>query len=203
MCATERKDPIQPAQALAWLKEGNERFIAQATRHPNLTPERIVQTAEEGQHPFATLLSCSDSRVPVELVLDQGIGDLFVVRIAGNVAHGDEIGTIEFGVAYLGTPLLLVMGHTMCGAVTAMVEERPLTGRIPKLLENMRAPIKRARARGYKGAALILDATKEVVRQTLEDIRARSDIVDTRVREGRLLIAGALYHTESGRVEWF
>ena len=106
--------------SLALPKEGNLRFAADTPRHPNAGSARRAATAAEGQEPFVTVLSCSDSRAPVELIFDRGVGEVFTVRVAGNVADTDEIATIEYGVGHLHTPLLVVLGHTRCGAVTAV-----------------------------------------------------------------------------------
>ena len=113
-----------PDQALQKLKSGNDRLVAGRRLFPNQGAPRLKDTAAQGQHPYVTILSCSDSRVPLEHMFDAGFGDLFVVRVAGNVADDDEIGTIEYGVGHLHTPLLLVLGHTKCGAVTAVAKGR-------------------------------------------------------------------------------
>ena len=124
--APEHGPGISPQQAMERLREGNARFQSAKSIHPDLGPARLRQTAEEGQHPFATILTCSDSRVPPELVFDQGVGDIFVVRVAGNVCGEDEAGTIEYGADHLKTPLLVVLGHSRCGAVTAVATDAKL-----------------------------------------------------------------------------
>jgi len=124
-------------EAIKVLKEGNSRCMSGAPKHPNQDQECRLLTATMGQRPYATVLSCSDSRVPVEILFDTGIGDLFVIRIAGNVADVDEVGTIEYGVDHLGTPVLVVLGHTRCGAVTAVAQGAKLHGSIPQLVDNI------------------------------------------------------------------
>lgn len=190
-----------PEQAMAWLQEGNARFLAGQSVRPNLSPARVAEVAG-GQHPFATIISCSDSRVPVEHVFDRGIGDLFVIRVAGNVCDTDEIGTTEYGAGHLGTPLVLVLGHTKCGAVTAVVSGAKVGGSIPKLVDNIAPAAKRSKDKGLTGDALILDAIRENVRQSLADLRAGSEEVAHLEHEGRIKLVGALYHLETGEVEW-
>ncbi len=184
------------------LKAGNKRFVEGRSERPNLTRERLLETFNKGQHPVATIISCSDSRVPVEHVFDQGIGDLFVIRVAGNVVDIDEIGTTEYGAGHLGTPLVLVMGHTKCGAVTAVVKGDKVGGFIPRLVGHIVPAAKRSQAKGLAGDDLILDAIKENVRQTVEDLTTHSEEVHHLSKEGKIKIAGALYHIENGVVEW-
>lgn len=133
-----------PAQALARLEKGNARFAAGKTVHSHTTAARIANIAKEGQHPFATVITCSDSRVPVEEVFDQGVGDVFVIRVAGNVCDVDEVGSIEYGVDDLETPLMVVLGHTECGAVTAVVTQAELHGSIPQLVDNIEPAVAKA-----------------------------------------------------------
>src|SRR5688572_4328071 len=130
--------------ALTALKDGNTRYIAGKPIHPNQDAARRT-TVAKGQNPFATVLTCSDSRVPVELLFDQGLGDTFVVRVAGNVSDTDEVGSIEYGVGHLNTPLLVVMGHTSCGAVKAVLEGLQVHGSIPALVDNITPAIAQAK----------------------------------------------------------
>ncbi|MBF0098631.1 MAG: carbonic anhydrase [Magnetococcales bacterium] len=193
---------VTPDQALQWLKEGHTRFLSGKTQTPHLTAQRIAETASQGQHPFATLISCSDSRVPVEHIFDQGIGDLFVIRVAGNVADTDEIGTAEYGAGHLATPLLVVVGHTKCGAVTAVVKGDEVGGSIPQLVDNIVPAAQRAKAKGLSGDALIVDAIRENVYQSLEDLRNNSEELTHLEHQGKLKMVGAVYHIEDGSVEW-
>jgi carbonic anhydrase len=118
-------------RAMELLREGNARYVNADPAHPNCGGERRSETASEGQHPFVAVLSCSDSRVPVELVFDRGIGDIFVIRVAGNIAiDRGVIGSAEYAAGHLGVPLLVVMGHTGCGAVKAAISGTPLAGDI-------------------------------------------------------------------------
>ena len=133
------------------LKDGNARYVEGKPTHPHQGAERRALTAGQGQHPFAAVLSCSDSRAPVELIFDQGIGDLFVIRVAGNVAATDEIGTMEY-VDYLGIPVLVVLGHSQCGAVTAAVEGTKLPGSMGVLVAPIKPAADKAKA-DHPGAA--------------------------------------------------
>ncbi len=200
--ASEQAPPMSAEQAYQLLREGNARFLAGKSERPNLTAKRIEETAGQGQHPFATILSCSDSRVPVEHVFDRGIGDLFVIRVAGNVIDIDEAGTTEYGAGHLMTPLVVVMGHTQCGAVTAVVKGAQVTGNIPKLVEHIIPAVERAKAKGGTGDALILDAIKENVHQSIQTLLASSQELYHLRESGRMKIIGALYHIENGKVEW-
>lgn len=129
---------ISPEEAMKKLADGNSRYAAGACLHSDINQARRTETAQKGQHPIATILSCSDSRVPPEYIFDQGIGDLFVIRVAGNVADTDEIGSAEYGVDHLGTPVLMVLGHSKCGAVTAVATGTEVHGSIPALVENIK-----------------------------------------------------------------
>jgi carbonic anhydrase len=195
---------ISPDQALSQLKEGNGRYTVGASKHPNQDPQRRKETAEKGQKPYATILSCSDSRVPVEILFDSGIGDLFIVRVAGNVADVDEIGSIEYGIDHLGTPVLLVLGHTHCGAITAVAKKAEVHGSIPELVANAEPAVARAKAANPQMNidAMIEEAVKENAWQSIEDTFVRSEAVRKRVREGKLKVVAAIYDIESGKIDW-
>jgi carbonic anhydrase len=192
-----------PEGALVWLKDGNHRFVTGKPIHPHAAAERRMETAN-GQHPYATILTCSDSRVPAEIVFDEGIGDLFVVRVAGNVCNVDETGTIEYGTDHLGTPILVVLGHTMCGAVTAVVTKAELHGSIPQLVSRIKPAAQKAQAEhpALHGKDLVPAAIEANVWQAIEDLLKRSEMTRKRVKEGKLTIVGALYDIESGKVKW-
>lgn len=193
---------ITPEEAMKRLKKGNARFLAGKTSRPHLTHKRLMETYKGGQHPFATIIACSDSRVPVEEVFDQGVGDIFTIRVAGNVVHTDETGSAEYGSAHLGTPLIVVMGHTKCGAVTAVVKEEKLGGNISKLVETIAPAVERSKAKGLSAEALIDDAIRENVRESINGLLKGSEEISKLVNEGKVKIAGAIYHLENGRVEW-
>jgi carbonic anhydrase len=195
---------MTPDKALQTLKEGNARYAKGFSQHPSQDQARRAETAVKGQRPYATILSCSDSRVPVEMIFDAGIGDIFVVRVAGNVADVDEIGSMEYGTDHLETPVLVVLGHTFCGAVTAVAKGSEVHGSIPKLVDNILPAVERARKNRPGGPEqdLIAEATKENVWQSIQDLMKNSPAVAGRVKSGRLMVVGAVYDIASGEVAW-
>lgn len=130
-------DPADSDHALLNLQNGNKRFVDNKRIFSHLDKERLKDTALNGQKPFAVVLTCSDSRVPAEHIFDCGFGDIFTVRVAGNVADTDEIGTIEYGIEHLHAPLVVIMGHTSCGAVTAVLKGDKVEGSIPELVQGI------------------------------------------------------------------
>ncbi|MDR0881916.1 MAG: carbonic anhydrase [Candidatus Adiutrix sp.] len=191
-------NPYVADSALKLLKAGNQRFVDGQVIHPNQEkPRRDQLTA--GQQPMAAILACSDSRVPVELLFDVGFGDVFVIRDAGNVPGVDEIGSIEYAVEHLGAPLVVVLGHTKCGAVTGAVQGGPPE---PGALGELLAKIKPAAL-----AVTTLPADQQVpaavhanVEQGLKQLTAKSDVLAKAVKEGRTKIVGAVYQLEDGQV---
>lgn len=193
---------ITPEKALELLKEGNNRFVKDKMEHPRGDSDRRHETVKNGQHPYATILSCSDSRVPPEWIFDTGIGDLFIVRVAGNVADTDETGTIEYGTEHLRTPLLVVLGHSKCGAVTAVVNGDKVGGSIPALVDNIVPAAKRVASAKGASKADVDAVIHENVWQSIHDTLVNSAIVRELVEKGELKIVGAYYNLESGAVEW-
>lgn len=193
-----------PYESMERLRVGNARFVNQAALHRNLTHERMVETDREGQHPYATILGCSDSRVPVESIFDVGIGEIFVIRVAGNVVDVDETGSIEYGVGHVHTPLLVVMGHSHCGAVTAVVNHAHVEGSIKPLVEHIQKPANEVMHE--KGDAPAEELLEEAIRRnvwnSIQTLLANSGEIRHLVSEGKLLIVGAYYHLDSGQVEW-
>ena len=194
---------VTPDEALQSLQQGNERFTAGRPAHPNQTAARRSEVAT-AQAPFATLLTCSDSRLPAEAIFDQGIGDLFVVRVAGNVAQTDEIGSIEYGTGHLNTPLLVVMGHSSCGAVKAVLEGTEVHGRIPDLVAPIVPVVEKTRAAnpGRAGAEILAPAVEANVWQSITSILENSSTVRDLVKTGRLKVVGAIYDLTTGSVQW-
>lgn len=192
-----------PEAVLTRLRNGNGAFVKGTGSHPHQDAARIQEVAA-GQKPVVTVLSCSDSRVPVELLFDQGVGDVFTVRVAGNVADTDELGTIEYGVDHLGTPVLVVMGHTKCGAVTAVVTGAEVHGHIPQLVDNIGEAVDHAKEKNPKleGKALVEPAIVENVYQSMADVITKSHLVRERLKAHQVKIVGALYHLDDGSVEW-
>ncbi|HXG49532.1 MAG TPA: carbonic anhydrase [Methylomirabilota bacterium] len=188
--------------SLMLLREGNQRFVAGKSQHPNLDAERRTNTVAHGQEPFATILACSDSRDPVELLFDRGVGDLFVVRVAGNIVGLSELASIEYGVGHLGTPLLVVMGHTRCGAVTAVVKGADLHGHLPRLADHIKPAAERALAITNQPDAAVPHAVQENVWQSIADIFTKSSLIRERAKAGKVHVEGAIYDLETGRVNW-
>ena len=186
------------------LKAGNERYVSGQQTNPNLDQERRSDTAANGQHPQVTILSCSDSRVPVEPIFDAGIGDIFPVRVAGNVCATDELATIEYGVDHLETPLLVVLGHTKCGAVTAAATNATVHGHIPALIENLRPVVDKVKQGhgGLTGDNLVGACVTENVWYSIEQLLTRSPSVQERAKAGQVKVVGAMYDIEQGTVEW-
>jgi carbonic anhydrase len=206
-----RANRPSPSKALNMLKEGNERFASGKSIHPNTDPARLAQAAREdqGDHAYATVIACSDSRVPVERIFDAGIMELFVIRVAGNVCNEDGAGSIEYGLCHVHTPLLVVLGHTKCGAVTTVSEalqgrSHPLECNIPPLVNTICSAVRRA-ARNHPEAAgdeLVSFAVEENVWQSIKDLLMNSPAVRGLFKEGTVMIVGAIYDIGSGRVKW-
>lgn len=190
-----------PSEALNTLVEGNARFVSGQPKHPAQSVEHRA-TVAKGQTPFASVLSCADSRVTAEILFDQGLGDVFVVRVAGNVADTDEIGSLEYSVGHLNTPLLVVLGHSSCGAVKAVIEGAQVHGSIPKLVDNIIPAVAKVKESNLTGAARIAEAVKGNVWQSIDDLFKRSGEIRDRVSSGKLLVVGAVYDLESGKVDW-
>ncbi len=187
-------------EALERLLEGNQRFAANKTIGPHRSESRRLEIAT-GQHPFAIILGCVDSRVPPELIFDQGLGDLFVIRSAGQVIDDAVLGSIEFGVAELGIPLIMVLGHSSCGAVTATVEtlekNLPTEGSISKLVENIEPAVHQAAGHGQEliDAAARINVALEISRLN------RSPLLSAAMKEAKLKIVGAFYDLSTGLLE--
>lgn len=193
------------SEALGRLKEGNERYFAGTPEHARADAARRMETAWQSQRPFAALVSCSDSRVPVEILFDQGIGDLFVLRVPGNVCNGDEIGAIEYAVERLGVRLCVVLGHTRCGAVTEVATEAMLEGHVARLVANIRQALVRVRKEepAASGAELVEAVGRANVKQSISDLLQGSRALRERAAEGTFKVVGAIYDIASGHVEWF
>lgn len=194
---------INPLQALERLKEGNKRF----TEGKTLSRDFLKQVKETsgGQSPYATVLSCMDSRTPSEIIFDQGLGDIFNIRIAGNITDDDVIGSMEFGSRVVGTKLLLVMGHTDCGAVKGAIDDVKL-GKLTGLLGKIKPAIDAVvtdRERKSSNKVFVKMVTRENVFSTIRNIRDASAILKDMEDKGELKITGAVYDTSTGEVEFF
>lgn len=190
---TVAQNNMTPDEALQKLMDGNKRFVQQKRQNPNQTTARLTQVAQ-GQNPFAAILSCADSRVPPEIVFDQGLGDLFVVRDAGNIATPEEIGSIEFGTAVLGAKILMVIGHSACGAVKATIKGDAVPGQIGSILEAIKPAL--ANVTG-EGDEKLENAIKANVMLQMRRMQA-SPVIQQLVTAGKLKVVGAYYDLDSG-----
>jgi carbonic anhydrase len=198
---------ITAAEALARLRDGNRRFVADQSTALALSSHARRAALVAGQAPFAIVLGCSDSRVPAELVFDQGFGDLFVIRVAGNVVAPSQVGSVEFAAARFGTRLVVVMGHSQCGAVIATLEE--VLGRTTNQSRNLRSIVDRVRpsvetllsGRNAKDPdALVGDAVRANVRASVNHLRHGSELLEQLIRKDGLLVVGAEYSLDTGIV---
>jgi carbonic anhydrase len=188
---------VAPSEAISKLKEGNGRYISGNLQHPGQTTERRTELAGT-QHPFAIILSCSDSRVPPEIVFDQGLGDLFVVRVAGNVINDEGLGSIEYSVDHLGSRLIVVLGHQSCGAVKAAKETIAAKGKAPGHIQALVTAIKPAVEATATGD---LDATiKANVKHVVNALRSSTPILKAKVDSGGVQVIGGYYSLDTGAV---
>jgi carbonic anhydrase len=197
-------------EALARLRDGNRRFVASRTTGSAAAHAARRADLVAGQAPFAILLGCSDSRVPAELVFDQGFGDLFVIRVAGNIVAPSLVGSVEFAASTFGTRLVVVMGHSRCGAVTAALDE--LRGGATTQSKNLRAIVDRIRPalegllagrRDEDPDVLMRDAVRANVRASANQLRHGSELLEALGRDDGLLVVGAEYSLETGVVDFF
>jgi carbonic anhydrase len=201
---------VQALDALDRLRDGNRRFAAGETATPSLSSVARRAALIAGQNPFAIILGCSDSRVPAELVFDQGFGDLFVIRVAGNVVAPSQVGSVEFAASRFGTQLVVVMGHSQCGAVIATLEE--LQGRATSQSRNLRSIVNRVRPsvetllagrRDQDPDALLREAVRANVRASANQLRHGSELLERLIEKTGLLVVGAEYSLETGVVDFF
>ena len=209
--AEEKSTKPSPNTVMTMMMDGNKRFYTGKSTYPHLNSERLhlAGTENQAKYAYATVLTCSDSRVPVELIFDAGVMDLFVVRVAGNVCDTDEIGSIEYGLAHVNTPLLVVLGHTQCGAVTAVTQSlqghgHQLERNIPALVDNITPAAKRAMDKHHDlhGNDVIPYAIEENVWQSIEDLFMQSPAVRNIVSEKKAKVVGAIYDVSTGKVKW-
>ena len=184
-----------PEEVLEALMAGNKRFVENKRENPNLDVARLTEVAE-GQSPFASILSCADSRVPVEILFDRGLGDLFVVRDAGNIATPEEIGSLEYGTLILGSKVLMVLGHERCGAVTAAVAAKPVPGQIGSIVEAIKPAVERAK--GQPGDELE-NAVKANVLLQIERLKG-SPVIAELIEGGKLRVVGGYYDLDTAEV---
>lgn len=193
----ETTSNITPDAALQKLMDGNRRYIDQKRTFPDQSRSRIIEVAK-GQNPFATILGCSDSRVAPEILFDQGLGDLFDIRVAGNFIDNVVLGNMEYAVLELGVPLLVVLGHERCGAVKAALDGKPVPGHIGSLVRAIKPAV--YATIGQPGDAWD-NAVRANVKMSVNNLKARSPILAKAIKAGTLKVVGGRYDLDTGTVE--
>lgn len=196
---TQRPPQLTNNEPLTDLMEGNKRFASHHATHPHSSGERM-KSLEAGQHPPIAVICCSDSRVPPEIVFDQGLGDMFVVRTAGNLLGGLEIGSIEYAVEHLGVTEILVMGHRECGAVKAFISGGSTPGHIRDIVDSIRAE-QEISLIPANDKNLLNDCIQANILHGIHQLKNQSEMITEKIREGKLQIHGACYDLSKGRVE--
>lgn len=191
--AAPAENDITPDKALQELLDGNDRFVKRKRRNPDQTYSRLVEVAK-GQKPFASILGCADSRVPSEIVFDQGLGDLFVCRIAGNIATTQQIGSLEFGSLVLGTKVIMVMGHKRCGAVEAAIKGAQVPGQIGSLLAAIQPSVESSKG---KSGDKLENACKANVLAQVAKLKS-SSVLSELIKAEKLKIVGGYYDLDTG-----
>jgi carbonic anhydrase len=201
---------IPAREALARLREGNNRFVSHVrSADPYLGHTRRAELAT-GQEPFAIILGCSDSRVPAEIVFDQGLGDLFVIRVAGNIVAPSQVGSVEFAAARYGTRLVVVLGHSQCGAILATLEEllapqENHSRNLRSIVDRVRPSVEGLLATDLKHDhnALVKQAVRANIRASVDHLRHGSEVLEQLIHSDGVLVVGAEYSLDSGVVEFF
>ncbi|EEF60967.1 carbonic anhydrase family protein [Pedosphaera parvula] len=200
----ETQSAVTPPQALEMLKQGNERFASGHSLHRNLR-EQVKRTSAH-QYPYAAVVSCIDSRAPAELIFDQGIGDIFNARIAGNIINDDILGSLEYSTKVAGAKLILVVGHTGCGAVGAACDGTKM-GHITELLAHIQPAVEAVKTppgedRSSKNQSFVDKVAEDNVVVSMETIRSRSSILNDLINRGDVALVGAMYDVKTGRVRF-
>jgi carbonic anhydrase len=201
---------ISAREALECLREGNRRFVSGVRSSDTLTSQTRRSELAVAQEPFAIILGCSDSRVPAEIVFDQGLGDLFVIRVAGNIVASSQIGSVEFAAERFGTPLVVVLGHSRCGAVLATIEEllQPRENQsrnLRSIVDRVRPSVEALLATELRDDpdALMRHAVRANVRVSANHLRHGSEVLEQLIQREGLLVVGAEYSLETGIVDFF
>ena len=200
----ELRDKLTPDEALEVLRKGNERFVYNLKAHRDLL-EQVNETSD-GQHPFAVILSCMDSRTSVELIFDQGLGDIFSIRVAGNILNEDILGSLEFATKIAGSKVIVVLGHTKCGAITAACDDirlGSLTMLLAKIKPVIESETETQEQRNGGNPSFVLNVTKLNVQMTIKNIYTQSEIISELLRTGKIKMVGGLYDVDTGRVTFF
>lgn len=194
----QAESDVTPDSVISELKNGNAHHMRHQYQHPHDTLKRQRELIS-GQHPHAEILSCADSRVPPEIIFDQGLGDLFVIRVAGNVATDTELGSLEYGAEHLHIGLLVVLGHESCGAVTAAVQGGNTEGHITALINLIKPAVDKSR--GMAGDP-VANAVRINVQMVVQQLRSSTPVLSELVAHGKLKIVGGVYSLETGEVTW-
>jgi carbonic anhydrase len=200
----ENQSKLTPEIAFQYLQEGNDRFVRNLRANRNLLQQ--VNETRNGQYPFATILSCMDSRTSAELIFDQGLGDIFSIRIAGNVLNDDILGSMEFATKVVVTKIIVVLGHTKCGAIIGACDEVKL-GKLTYLLEKVKPAIQSETTtkmeRNGKNPEFVKNVTEINVHLTIKQIKEESQIIRDLLEEGKIKIVGGIYDVDTGKVDFF
>ncbi|MCE5250036.1 carbonic anhydrase [bacterium] len=198
------KTSVRPEDVFELLKAGNRRFMQGASVHPNIDSQRRVELSQ-GQSPFAVILGCSDSRIPPEIIFDRGLGDLFVIRVAGNIVDQAVMGSVVYGVCHLGCPLVVVLGHESCGAVTAAynfeADPESESPSLLKIIEKIRENTPGALSQHEHNGSDITAAIQENVRTVVKQLETEQ-VLAAFIAEKKARIVGAYYNLRSGNVTW-
>jgi carbonic anhydrase len=201
---------ISALDALARLRDGNRRFVVDVKSRETLPSRARRIELAAGQEPFAAILGCSDSRVPVEIVFDQGLGDLFVIRVAGNIVAPSQVGSVEFAAEKFGTRLVVVLGHSNCGAIQATLDslQRPTDNQsrnLHSIVDMIRPSVEDLLATDlvHDVDALVHQAVRANIRASVNHLRHGSEIIEQQIRNGGLLVVGAEYSLDTGVVDFF
>ena len=196
----ESQAAMTPAKALTALKDGNKRFVAGKSVQKDLPAK--VKASKDGQYPFAVVLSCMDSRVPAEAVFDQSIGDLFSIRVAGNVVNADNLGSMEYAAKVVGVKSIVVMGHTSCGAVKGAIDNVKL-GNLTELVAKIQPAVAASGPGTTKDHAYVDKVGERNVRQAMKEIREKSPVLKEMLDSGAVGLVGAMYDLETGIVTFY
>jgi len=191
-------------ESITRLIEGNTRFASGSMKHPRLDAAVRSETLDNGQHPFAAVLSCADSRVPAEIIFDQGIGDIFSIRNAGNIVDDTVVGSFELCVYKFNTPLLVVLAHTDCGAVKLAIKNDLLYADMSKIIRKIR-PVAELTIEAYPeltGNDLLTEVIKSNALKSIQELIDKSELIRERVEEDRLQVMAGIYYLEDGSVKW-
>lgn len=198
VCSPNKKSEKTEHSALSTVMEGNERFAAEELVHPDVSTTRTDEIAK-GQHPYAVVIACSDSRVAPELIFDEGLGDLFVIRTAGNIISEVELGSVEYAVEHLHVPLVIVMGHERCGAVEAMLSGALPHNHIKSIIDSLRneSEIKAIPVNDEQRLAHCVEAN---IKHGVKELLTQSEVIQTAVQQGKLQVVGAHYDLDDRKV---